>query len=147
MQLSSYNIFTNHFEHYYRTAGLLLADISDHHPIFSSCFGDDISTLRPREIIFVRNKNEANTINFLQQLGSTDWSQMPGYNNPKIGYDRFLSKFSQIYNTCFPLKKLKRKNQLKKPWSSKAYSNLSNRRTNYTSNIFLIHLLRKKSAV
>ena len=112
------NIFTNHFEHHYRTAGLLLADISDHFPTFSIC-SDDISSLRPEENIFVHNKNEANTLNFLQQLKSTDWSQIPGYNDPKICYDRFLSKFSQIYNTCFPLKKLKRKNQLRKPWLSK----------------------------
>lgn len=75
--------------------------------------------LRSEENIFVRNKNEANTLNFLQQLKSTDWSQIPGYNDPEICYDRFLSKFSQIYNTCFPLKKLKRKNQLTKPWLSK----------------------------
>ena len=112
------NIFTNYFEHHYRTAGLLLGDISDHLPIFSFC-SDDTSTPRPRETIFVRNKNEANTLNFLQQLESTDWSHIPGYNDPKICYDRFLSKFSQIYNTCFPLKKLKRKEQLRKPWLSK----------------------------
>ena len=37
------NIFTNYFEHHYRTAGLLLADISDHLPIFSFC-SDDTST-------------------------------------------------------------------------------------------------------
>ena len=112
------NIFTNYLDHHYRTAGLLLADISDHLPIFSIC-SDDISSLRPKENIFVRNKNEANTLNFLQQLKSTDWSQIPGYHDPKICNDRFLSKFSQIYNTCFPLKKLKRKNQLRKPWLSK----------------------------
>ena len=61
------NIFTNYLDHHYRTAGLLLADISDHLPIFSIC-SDDISSLRPKENIFVRNKNEANTLNFLQQL-------------------------------------------------------------------------------
>ena len=61
------NIFTNYLEHHYRTAGLLLADISDHLPIFSIC-SDDISSLRSKENIFVRNKNEANTLNFLQQL-------------------------------------------------------------------------------
>ena len=137
------NIFTNYLDHHYRTAGLFLADISDHLPIFSIC-SDDISSLRPKENIFVRNKNEANTLNFLQQLKSTDWSQIPGYHDPKICYERFLSKFSQIYNTCFPLKKLKRKNQLRKPWLSKGLLKSVNVRTNYTSNIFLIHLLRKK---
>ena len=82
------NIFTNYFEHHYRTAGLLLADISDHLPIFSICT-DDISTLGPKGNIFVRNKSEANTLNFLQQLECTDWSQIPGYNDPEICYDRF----------------------------------------------------------
>lgn len=33
--------------------------------------------------------------------------------------DSFLNKYSQIYDTCFPLKKLKRKNQSRKPWLSK----------------------------
>ena len=105
-------------EHHYRTVGLLLTDISDHLPIFSIC-SDDNSSSMSRETIFVRNKNEANTLNFLQQLESTDWSQIPGYNDPIICYDRFLSKFSQIYNTCFALKTLKRKDQLRKPWLSK----------------------------
>ena len=112
------NIFTNDFEHHYRTVGLLLTDISDHLPIFSIC-SDDNSSSRSRETIFVRNKNEANNLSFLQQLESTDWSQIPGYNDPIICYDRFLSKFSQIYNACFPLKELKRKDQLRKPWLSK----------------------------
>ena len=74
------NIFTNYLEHHYRTAGLLLTDISDHLPIFSIC-SDDISSLRPTENIFVRNNNEANTLNFLQQLKSTDWLQIPGSKN------------------------------------------------------------------
>ena len=76
------------------------------------------STHRARETIFVRNKNVENTKNFFEQLESTDWLQLPGYNDPKMCYDSFLNKFSQIYDTCFPLKKLKGKNQSRKPWLS-----------------------------
>ena len=113
-----YNIFTNYFDHQYRTAGLLLADISDHLPIFSIC-SDNTPTHRARETIFVRNKNVENTKNFFEQLESNDWLQLPGHNDPKMCYDSFLNKCFQIYNTCFPLKKLKGKNQSRKPWLSK----------------------------
>ena len=92
-------IFTNYFDHQYRTAGLLLADISDHLPIFSIC-SDNTPTHRARE-----------TKNFFEQLESTDGLQLPGYNDPKMCYDSFLNKFSQIYDT-FSTQKIKGKESI-----------------------------------
>ena len=111
------NIFTNYFDHQYRTAGLLLADISDHLPIFSIC-SDNTPTHRARETIFVRNKNVENTKNFSEQLESTDWLQLPNIMIQKCATIAFLTNFLR-FTTRFPLKKLKGKNQSRKPWLSK----------------------------
>ena len=49
---------------------------------------------------------------------------MPGYNDPSQAYGNFLKKYTDIYNRCFPLKKVKAKGYtLYKPWLTKALLN------------------------
>ena len=105
------NIFTNYFDHQHRTAGLLLADISDHLPIFSIC-SDNTPTHRARETIFVRNKNVENTKKFFEQLESTDWLQLPGYNDPKMCYDSFLNKCFSDLRHMFSTQRIKGKESI-----------------------------------
>ena len=50
-----------------------------------------------------------------------NWSEVRESSDPSSGYDIFLSKYTEIYNYCFPLKKVKIKNNgLTMPWISKA---------------------------
>ena len=47
-------------------------------------------------------------------------SQLDGYDDPNISYKIFLSKYTEIYNLSFPLRKVKaNKNSISKPWLSK----------------------------
>ena len=49
-----------------------------------------------------------------------NWSEVRESSDPSSAYDIFLSKYTDIYNNCFPLKKVKIKNNgLTKPWISK----------------------------
>ena len=72
-------------------------------------------------------------LKFHDRLGKTNWSELKGYNDPLNAYGSFLDKFSDIYNSCFPLKKVKAaKYILKKPWLFKGILKSIKERINYT---------------
>ena len=50
-------------------------------------------------------------------LRNVVWSDIPEYNDPLYAYNVFLDKFTNIYNSCFPLKKITTSNNKpRKPW-------------------------------
>ena len=111
------NIFSNHVEHSYLRSGPLITDISDHLPIFSIS-SDYIRTNQRQESLFVRDKREQNILNFLDEVDRINWSNLDGYNDPKICYSKFLERYTKAYEKHFLLKKLKRHPQLRKLWIS-----------------------------
>jgi hypothetical protein len=49
---------------------------------------------------------------FSEQLSRVNWSELEGFNDPNQSCKAFHSKFTKIYNTCFPEKrKRKRKHK------------------------------------
>ena len=111
------NIFSNHVEHSYLRSGLLITDISDHLPIFSNS-SDYIRTNQCQKSLFVHHKCEQNILNFLDEVDCINWSNLVGYNDPKICYSKFLERYTKAYEKLFPLRKLKCHPQLRKPWIS-----------------------------
>ena len=68
-----------------------------------------------------REKNANNVSKFKDELQTVNWSEVRDSSDPSSAYDVFLRKYTDIYNKCFPLKKVKIKNNgLTKPWISKA---------------------------
>ena len=59
-----------------------------------------------QESLFVRDKSEQNISSFLEELDCIDWSNLDGYNDPKICYSNFLERYTKTYEKHFPLKKL-----------------------------------------
>jgi hypothetical protein len=53
----------------------------------------------------------------------TPWSSvLDGYDDPNKSYKSFLSKYTELYNASFPLKKIKVKNySFSKPWLSRCF--------------------------
>ena len=94
-----------------------IIDISDHLPIFSIS-SDYIRTNQRQESLFVRDKREQNILNFLDEVDCINWSNLDGYNDPKICYSKFLEQYTNAYEKHFPLKKLRCHPQLRKPWIS-----------------------------
>ena len=83
------------------------------------------------KFVVFRNKSKSNFINFNNQLNDTIWEDLSGFNDPEAAYDSFLKKFKDIYNSSFPLKKVKTiKLNLKKPWVSKGLLKSINRKNN-----------------
>ena len=60
-----------------------------------------------------------NVSKFHDSLKNTDWQSIYNENDANIAYDSFLSKYFDIYNSSFPLKKVKAsKHVFKRPWLS-----------------------------
>ena len=113
------NIFTNDVPNC-AVSGLLFTDISDHLPIFSISNECQTSSRKTQWLTF-RDKNANNVCKFKDELQTVNWSEVRESSDPSSAYDIFLSKYTDIYNNCFPLKKVKIKNNgLTKPWISKA---------------------------
>lgn len=116
------NIFTNHFSDSSKS-GLLFTDISDHLPVFFIRFRDSPQH-KPQEVILVRDKNQNNVDKFKEQLEDINWSLIEGYDDPHKAYNGFLKKYSETYNACFPLRKVKAKLRfIRKPWISTGLRN------------------------
>ena len=113
------NIFTNEPTNC-AVSGLLVTDISDHLPIFSISNECQTSSRKTLWLTF-REKNANNVSKFKDELQTVNWSEVRDSSDPSSAYDIFLRKYTDIYNKCFPLKKVKIKNNgLTKPWISKA---------------------------
>ena len=44
---------------------------------------------------------------FKDELQTVNWSEVRESSDPSSVYDIFLSEYTDIYNNCFPLKKVK----------------------------------------
>ena len=112
------NIFTNEPTNC-AVSGLLFTDISDHLPIFTISNDRQTSSRKTQWLTF-RGKNVSNVNKFKDELQTVNWSEVRESSDPSTAYDIFLRKYTDIYNNCFPLKKVKIKNNgLTKPWISK----------------------------
>ena len=110
------NIFTNDFDNY-AFSGLVLTDISDHLPIFSIS-NEKMKMKDEAPYSVFRDKSERNVAKFRNCLSNVNWYDLDDIHEPNKAYCSFFSKFNDIYNDCFPLKKVKN-NIFKKPWLSK----------------------------
>ena len=71
--------------------------------------------------VFVREKNPEKNSFIYWKTGGCCWSSLYDCQNLNIVYNRFLELCTEIYNDCFPLKKVTRKQRrLKKPRLTKA---------------------------
>ena len=71
------------------------------------------------EAVFVRDKSSANMDKFLENLQNVNWSHLNGYADPQQCYSSFVDTYTEIYDNCFPYKKIKRSDRrLNKPWIS-----------------------------
>lgn len=112
------NIFSNNLENH-AFSGLFFTDISDHLPVFTVTL-EEVERVNANSYYFVRDKNNSNIDKFHECLRNVVWSDIPEYNDPRYAYSVFLDKFTNIYNSCFPLKKITNsKNKPRKPWLSK----------------------------
>ena len=106
------NIFANYFCNN-------IVSVSDDLPIFAIHYEQGLNNDGRKSFVSLRDKNTANIKKFHELLQSTDWTNIYNVTNVNTAYSCFLKKYSKIFYTCFPIKKIKAsKYALKKPWLS-----------------------------
>ena len=108
------NIITNNFNSDI-SSGLFVNDISDHFPVFQVSKKYNLSK---NASIYERRKINENTITtFKEKLVVIDWNQTLFCENVEVAYNRFLMKFSNLYDNVFQkVSKIKGNKKRKKPW-------------------------------
>ena len=54
-------------------------------------------------------KTQENLTKFTFEIKNINWSELLDYNDPNQAYGHFLNKYTDIYNRCFPVKKVNTK--------------------------------------
>ena len=96
--------------------GILYTDISDHFPIFhidSSC-----ATKTTCSYFKTRSFSQQNIEQFSSNLRNRNWSDLLSYNDPNFAYNVFSNSITELFDTCFPLRTVKRGYKTRKPWLS-----------------------------
>ena len=109
------NIFSNSLQ--VKNSGLIIADISDHLPIFC-VVSQTFLNIQNNAPIKKRIINYENMKKFKNELKDIDWTQIYEIDDVNDCYDNFMSMFHSLYDKCFPEIVIKQdsKCKFKKPW-------------------------------
>ena len=123
-------IFTNDINSNF-TAGILLADLSDHLPVFYIEHGsnnnvshvNEEDTLNGKRFYEKRIINEETTKSLIGALKRTDWSFLKDVNDTNSKYDKFMDILCRMIDKYIPTKRVPLKQTSlkigKKPWITK----------------------------
>ena len=116
------NIFTNNHEDLNCSLnGILVADISDHFPIFHvNC---SLTMEETVSYLVTRVYNERNKQNFLQSISMVDWTEICKIPDTQSSFKLFRSMLISLHDTCFPKIRIRKKYSNRKPWLSDAIRN------------------------
>ena len=113
------HIYTNSLFAHVVNPRIVKTDITDHFPIFITLNETLGSNQNDEKIISKRCYYDNLTENFKLLLQRTDWSFFKESSCPNLNYNRFIEYFSQLYDQCFPIKKIKiKRKDLLSPWIS-----------------------------
>ena len=113
------NIFTN--LNSYQTSGIIVADVSDHLPVFIS---SDLKVCRMKNDqadTEVRQLKDHNIKHFKSELSKVDWEIECTGDDLNDVYGNFINRFNYLYNKCCltSTRKIKhQRNEIKSPWLS-----------------------------
>lgn len=95
------NIFTNSLLDSH-SAGILVADISDHYPVF--CFSESMKSDQGSKTVVFRPFTEANKQAFREAIISTNMNSVLLESNAQQAFTVFAKIVSDAFQGCFPLK-------------------------------------------
>ncbi len=95
--------------------GNLYMEIADHLPNFIIIKEPTINTCT-KERPLVRIYSEKNKSRFKREISCLNWEDVLDQKNCNEGYDKFIKKYSTVFNRCFPLIKLSKKRCKDKKW-------------------------------
>ena len=123
------HIITNSFvENTFKTA-IIKTDVSDHFPI--CIFFPSTNLFTKNDVIYQykRTINDKKIEAFLQNLYQYDWDTIKTHQDANEAYNNFISTFCTIYDTFFPMNKMKIKTKdLESPWITKGIKKSSKKK-------------------
>ena len=124
------NIFYNScVENSRSLAGILYTDISDHFPVYHIDYSDVVPLAD--NLFKKRMYSIANMERFSSAMNEKHWNSVLHSHDAQNAYTAFYNEFSEVYNTCFPLKILKRGYKTRKPWLSDGMKTSIKTKINY----------------
>ena len=96
--------------------GILFSDITDHFPIFS-INNKNIKSVSQRQYFLKRLYNHINIYKFSNKLQNIDLSNVLHCNKAQESFSLFYKEFTQNFEECFPITKVKINYRNRKPWS------------------------------
>ena len=113
------NVFTNDINTKHLVPAIICCDLSDHLPVF--VHSSSKITIKREKFNYKRFYSDKAKAEFVHNLNNTIWDESPELSNcisANDQYDQFITKYSNIFEKSFPLKKVKRnfKSIPRKPW-------------------------------
>ena len=122
--------------------GILYTGITDHLPVFLIFKDVKVDSLPKVDYIYKRSFSQENILKFHNAINSVDWANsVCSISDPHESFTKFHTKYTSLYNTFFPLKKVKIGYATKKPWLTSGVKNSIK-----TKNKMYIRLLKHPSA-
>ena len=108
------NIFTNDISYSNCYQGVLFQKISDHFPIF--LINNDCKFRKHDKYFWKRCINDQTMKKFISQIKTIDWSEVLQCDNGLVAFEIFHNKYLKLYNSMFPLKRVKLAYKTRKLW-------------------------------
>ena len=97
------NIFSNTV-HEFLKIGILLTDITDHLPIFATLSWN--KPVNSERVFYKRNITDSGFQLFNRNFSTLNFQNMYNTSDVDMKYNLFMNAFKNIYDSCFPLKKI-----------------------------------------
>ena len=112
------HIFTNNLSpDIFKFQGILITDITDHYPIFQ--IAQLPHKVNPDNLFYFKRKmTEQNFDNFKNSVATYDWSKIEQINLCSKAFSEFHSAMTHLFDTSFPISKIKITYKNRIPWLS-----------------------------
>ena len=110
------NLFTNAIANAQSFTGILYADVSDHFPIFYIDHSTKVKI--PHKYIRKRIYSPENLQKITDACDAHEWNNVLASNGAQDAFTLYHNEFTEIYNSCFPIKNIKSSYKYRKPWLS-----------------------------
>ena len=117
------HIFTDNFsDAFNHHQGILCATFTDHYGVFHISEGN-IKSSQENEYITKRLMNQSNINMFVDRIRHINWNSVTQHSSVQAAYSSFHEVLSEVYNSCFPLIKVKKRYHNRKPWLTDGLNN------------------------
>ena len=111
------NIYTNNIDiNNIALHGIFTTKLTDHFPVFHISYKQNLQSDPNADYQIIRQMGERNVSAYTEKIDKFDWSQVQEYQNCQEAFSFFHTSLKQIFDSSFPLIRVKRKYRNRLPW-------------------------------